>query len=42
VAEQEMEGRSVHSPEQRRDALVERIFGSSIGFMEIFNAWCEF
>jgi 2-polyprenyl-3-methyl-5-hydroxy-6-metoxy-1,4-benzoquinol methylase len=30
-----MEGRSVQSPEQRRDALVQRIFGSSIGFMEI-------
>jgi len=34
-----MEGRSVQSPEQRRDALVERIFGSSIGFMEILSIY---
>ena len=39
MSEQEMEGRSVHSPEQRRDALVERIFGSSIGFMEILSIY---
>src|ERR687897_2158624 len=37
MSEQDMEGRSVQSPEQRRDALVERIFGSSIGFMEILS-----
>ena len=35
MSEQEMEGGSVQSPEQRRDALVERIFGSCVGFMEI-------
>jgi 2-polyprenyl-3-methyl-5-hydroxy-6-metoxy-1,4-benzoquinol methylase len=34
-----MEGGSVQSPEQRRDALVERIFGSSIGFMEILSIY---
>src|SRR5687768_1641391 len=34
-----MEGRSVQSPEQRKDALVERIFGSSIGFMEILSIY---
>src|ERR671910_131570 len=34
-----MEGRPVQSPEQRRDALVERIFGSSIGFMEILSIY---
>jgi 2-polyprenyl-3-methyl-5-hydroxy-6-metoxy-1,4-benzoquinol methylase len=34
-----MEGRSVQSPEQRRDALVERIFGSCIGFMEILSIY---
>src|SRR5215212_10936482 len=39
VAEQEMEGGSVQSPEQRRDALVERIFGSCIGFMEILSIY---
>ena len=39
MSEQEMEGRSVQSPEQRRDALVERIFGSSIGFMEILSIY---
>src|ERR687896_1140280 len=39
MSEQEMEGRAVHSPEQRRDALVERIFGSSIGFMEILSIY---
>jgi 2-polyprenyl-3-methyl-5-hydroxy-6-metoxy-1,4-benzoquinol methylase len=39
VSEQEMEGRSVQSSEQRRDALVERIFGSSIGFMEILSIY---
>ena len=39
VAEQEMEGGSVQSPEQRRDALVERFFGSCIGFMEILSIY---
>jgi 2-polyprenyl-3-methyl-5-hydroxy-6-metoxy-1,4-benzoquinol methylase len=34
-----MEGGAVQSPEQRRDALVERIFGSSIGFMEILSIY---
>lgn len=34
-----MEGGSVQSPEQRRDALVERIFGSSIEFMEILSIY---
>jgi 2-polyprenyl-3-methyl-5-hydroxy-6-metoxy-1,4-benzoquinol methylase len=34
-----MEGRSVQSPAQRRDALVERIFGSCIGFMEILSIY---
>src|SRR5829696_125344 len=34
-----MEGGSVQSHEQRRDALVERIFGSSIGFMEILSIY---
>ena len=34
-----MEGRPVQSPEQRRDALVERIFGSCIGFMEILSIY---
>src|SRR5215208_5325170 len=34
-----MEGQSVQSPEQRRDALVERIFASSIGFMEILSIY---
>jgi 2-polyprenyl-3-methyl-5-hydroxy-6-metoxy-1,4-benzoquinol methylase len=34
-----MEGGSVQSPEQRRDALVERIFGSCIGFMEILSIY---
>jgi hypothetical protein len=38
-SEQKMEGRSVQSSEQRRDALVERIFGSSIGFMEILSIY---
>ena len=37
MSEHHTEGRSVHSPEQRRDALVGRIFGSSIGFMEILS-----
>src|ERR671911_2218355 len=37
MSEQEMEGGSVQSPEQRRDALVERIFSSCIGFMEILS-----
>jgi 2-polyprenyl-3-methyl-5-hydroxy-6-metoxy-1,4-benzoquinol methylase len=39
VPEQERERGSVQSPEQRRDALVERIFGSSIGFMEILSIY---
>jgi 2-polyprenyl-3-methyl-5-hydroxy-6-metoxy-1,4-benzoquinol methylase len=39
VSEQEIEGGSVQSPEQRRDALVERIFGSCIGFMEILSIY---
>src|ERR671910_1842904 len=34
-----MEGGAVQSPEQRRDALVERIFGSCIGFMEILSIY---
>jgi 2-polyprenyl-3-methyl-5-hydroxy-6-metoxy-1,4-benzoquinol methylase len=34
-----MEGQPVQSPEQRRDAFVERIFGSSIGFMEILSIY---
>src|SRR5215218_7897313 len=34
-----MEGGSVQSPEQRRDALVERRFGSSIRFMEILSIY---
>jgi 2-polyprenyl-3-methyl-5-hydroxy-6-metoxy-1,4-benzoquinol methylase len=34
-----MEGWSVQSPDQRRDALVERIFGCSIGFMEILSIY---
>jgi 2-polyprenyl-3-methyl-5-hydroxy-6-metoxy-1,4-benzoquinol methylase len=34
-----MEGGSVQSPEQRRDALVERIFGSCVGFMEILSIY---
>ena len=39
MSEQEMEGRPVQSSEQRRDALAERIFGSSIGFMEILSIY---
>jgi 2-polyprenyl-3-methyl-5-hydroxy-6-metoxy-1,4-benzoquinol methylase len=39
VSEQETEGGSVQSPAQRRDALVERIFGSCIGFMEILSIY---
>ena len=39
MSEQEMDGRPVQSPEQRRDALVERIFGNSIGFMEILSIY---
>jgi 2-polyprenyl-3-methyl-5-hydroxy-6-metoxy-1,4-benzoquinol methylase len=39
VSEQEMEGGAVQSPEQRRDALAERIFGSCIGFMEILSIY---
>ena len=34
-----MEGGAVQSPEQRRDALAERIFGSCIGFMEILSIY---
>jgi hypothetical protein len=37
VSEHQTEGGSVQSPEQRRDALVGRIFGSCIGFMEILS-----
>ena len=37
--QQEQEGRSVQTPEQRRDALAERIFGSCIGFMEILSVY---
>jgi 2-polyprenyl-3-methyl-5-hydroxy-6-metoxy-1,4-benzoquinol methylase len=37
VSEHHTEGGSVHSPEQRRDALGERIFSSCIGFMEILS-----
>src|SRR5215217_1494817 len=32
-----MEGGSVQSPEQRRDALVGRLFSSCVGFMEILS-----
>jgi 2-polyprenyl-3-methyl-5-hydroxy-6-metoxy-1,4-benzoquinol methylase len=39
VSEQETERGSVQSSEQRRDALVERIFGSCIGFMEILSIY---
>jgi 2-polyprenyl-3-methyl-5-hydroxy-6-metoxy-1,4-benzoquinol methylase len=39
VSEQETEGQSVQSSEQRRDALAERIFGSCIGFMEILSIY---
>ena len=39
MSAQEMEGGSVQSSEQRRDALVERIFGSCIGFMEILSIY---
>ena len=35
----EQEERSAQTPEQRRDALVDRIFGSSIGFMEILSIY---
>jgi 2-polyprenyl-3-methyl-5-hydroxy-6-metoxy-1,4-benzoquinol methylase len=34
-----MEGGAVQSPEQRRDALVERIFASCVGFMEILSIY---
>jgi 2-polyprenyl-3-methyl-5-hydroxy-6-metoxy-1,4-benzoquinol methylase len=37
VSEHQTEEGSVQSPEQRRDALVGRIFGSCIGFMEILS-----
>jgi hypothetical protein len=37
VSEHQTQGGSVQSPEQRRDALVGRIFGSCIGFMEILS-----
>jgi 2-polyprenyl-3-methyl-5-hydroxy-6-metoxy-1,4-benzoquinol methylase len=39
VSEHQTQGGSVHSPEQRRDALVERIFSSCIGFMEILSIY---
>jgi hypothetical protein len=34
-----MEGQPVQEPDKRRDALVERIFGSCIGFMEILSIY---
>jgi 2-polyprenyl-3-methyl-5-hydroxy-6-metoxy-1,4-benzoquinol methylase len=37
VSEHQTEGGSVQSPEQRRDTLVQRIFASCIGFMEILS-----
>jgi 2-polyprenyl-3-methyl-5-hydroxy-6-metoxy-1,4-benzoquinol methylase len=37
VSEDQTQGGSVQSPEQRRDALVGRIFGSCIEFMEILS-----
>jgi Methyltransferase small domain len=39
VSEHQTQGRSVQSPEQRRDALVGRIFSSCIGFMEILSIY---
>ena len=39
MSEHHTQGRSVQSPEQRRDALVGRIFGSCIGFMEILSIY---
>jgi hypothetical protein len=39
VSEHQTEAGSVQSPEQRRDALVGRIFGSCIGFMEILSIY---
>jgi 2-polyprenyl-3-methyl-5-hydroxy-6-metoxy-1,4-benzoquinol methylase len=36
---EEMQDRPVQTPEQRRDALVERIFGSCIGFMEVLSIY---
>jgi hypothetical protein len=38
---EEMAEGSARTPEQRKEALAERVFGSAIGFMEILNAWCE-
>ena len=37
MSEHQTQGGSVQSPEQRRDALVGRIFGSCTGFMEILS-----
>ena len=37
MSEHQTERGSVHSSERRRDALVGRIFGSCIGFMEILS-----
>src|SRR5215213_183105 len=39
MSEHQTQGGSVQSPEQRRDALVERFFGSCIGFMEILSIY---
>ena len=39
MSDQEIEGGSVLSPERRRDALVERVFASSIRFMEILSIY---
>jgi 2-polyprenyl-3-methyl-5-hydroxy-6-metoxy-1,4-benzoquinol methylase len=39
VSEHQTQGGSVQSPEQRRDALVGRIFGGCIGFMEILSIY---
>jgi 2-polyprenyl-3-methyl-5-hydroxy-6-metoxy-1,4-benzoquinol methylase len=36
---EEIEDRPIQTPEQRREALVERIFGSCIGFMEVLSIY---
>ena len=36
---EEMAGGSSRTPEQRREALVERVFGSAIGFMELLSIY---
>lgn len=36
---EEIEDRPVQTPEQRREALVERSFGSCIGFMEVLSIY---